>query len=254
MHETKWPNTRGLTCIAVQHRLLFVGAPGRLLDIRRYHDYPMYYWLCLIVPKHPFSWPRTRNYRVDGKKHQNSWANLHHVSWHRGVQIEDSANSGRGFFKNLDEFRRRGEVLGGWVGGSKGRSTLREGFGYVCVHGRRRRMLIRDYVCVYFCVPCKVCGVFLACTLHHMADVLRGSSACISLREMSSWSPLWESLAVKLILLSHTPVSVPHLSAQPQGPSCPPHPPTCTPGFSSFFSPASRLLWMAAPIETELDK
>ncbi|KAI4818318.1 hypothetical protein KUCAC02_011662, partial [Chaenocephalus aceratus] len=38
--------------------------------------------------------------------------------------------------------------------------------------------------------------------------------------------------------------------AQPWGPSCSP----CTPGFTSLFSPTSRLLWLAAPKETELDK
>lgn len=98
------------------------------------------------------------------------------------------------------------------------------------------------------CIP--VFPVFV-CTLYNTAEsFLHGSSVCVSLRKLSSWSPLWESLAVKLILLSHTPVSVPHLSAQPWGPSCSP----CTPGFTSFFSPTPRLLWLAAPIETELDK
>lgn len=167
------------------------------------------------------------------------------------VQIEDSANWGRGFFKNLDEYRRNGGVgKGGGGENREERRIFREGFEYVCVHGRRRTRLIRAYVRVYFCVSHKVC-VFV-CTLHHITRaILHGSSARISLekKKMSSWSPLWESLAAKLILLSHTPVSVPHLSAQPQGPSCP-----CTPGFSFFFSQTSRLLCLAAPIETELDK
>lgn len=55
---------------------------------------------------------------------------------------------------------------------------------------------------------------------------------------------------MKLILLSHTPLSVPHLSAQPQGPSCS----FSTPGFPFFFSPTSKIHWLAAPIEIELDK
>lgn len=49
-------------------------------------------------------------------------------------------------------------------------------------------------------------------------SVLQGQCTCVSLRRLSSWSPLWGSLAMKLTLLSHTTVSVPHLSAQPQGP------------------------------------
>lgn len=59
-------------------------------------------------------------------------------------------------------------------------------------------------------------------------SVLQGRCMCVSLRNPSSWSPLWESLAIKLTLLSHTTVSVPHLSAQPQGPLGSPS----TPGFS----------------------
>lgn len=88
-------------------------------------------------------------------------------------------------------------------------------------------------ICVRFSrspVSCKVC--VLACTLYHTAKLIQqGDSACVSFSKVSSCSPLWESLAVKLILLSHTPVSVPHLSVQPRGLSCSP----CTPGFSAFL-------------------
>lgn len=108
----------------------------------------------------------------------------------------------------------------------------------------------RVYVCLSVCfavfpgvqVMRRLC--FLCALCYTVESSLQGT--CVSIRKLSSWSPLWESLAVKLILLSHTPVSVPHLSAQPQGPPC-------TPGFASFLL-TSRLLWLAAPIGTEQDK
>lgn len=97
-------------------------------------------------------------------------------------------------------------------------------------------------------MTCKVCVV--VCMLYHTTKLIQqGNAACVSLYKLSIWSPLWESLAVELILLSHTLVSVPHLSVQPQGPSCS----SCTPGFTAFFYLTSRLRWLSAPIETELD-
>lgn len=136
----------------------------------------MYYWLCFIVLKHPFY---SHGQETTEWMGSNIWIHkqICTMSPDTRVQIEDSAHSGRGFFKNVDEFRRNEGVLG--VEKRKGR-IFREGFGYVCVHGKRRRILIHDYVCVYFCVPCKVC-VFV-CTLYHITKtILRGSSACISL-------------------------------------------------------------------------
>lgn len=123
----------------------------------------------------------------------------------------------------------------------------------MCVKERREQnyLTVSQYAhpCFLTSTSCKVCVIMH--TLYHTTDsILRGVGACVSRCKLSSWSPLWESLAVKLILLSHTPVSVPHLSAQPQGPSRSP----CTPGFISFFSSlTSRLCRLAAPIETELD-
>lgn len=92
----------------------------------------------------------------------------------------------------------------------------------VCVKERREQnhLTVSQYAhpCFLTSTSCKVCVVMR--TLYHTTDsILHGVGACVSRCKLSSWSPLWESLAVKLILLSHTRVSVPHLSAQPQGPS-----------------------------------
>lgn len=118
----------------------------------------------------------------------------------------------------------------------------------ICVPVRKRwhrylTVQLRVHSCVSSC-PSPETFVFFA------LSVLQRSGTYVSLCKLSSWSPLWESLAVKLILLSHTPVSVPHLSAQPQGPSCS----FSTPGFAFFFSPTWKIHSLAASIETELDK
>lgn len=105
-------------------------------------------------------------------------------------------------------------------------------------------------LCQCVCIPVFLGVQVLKRFFFFAESILQGSGTYVSLCKLSSWSPLWESLAVKLILLSHTPLSVPHLSAQPQGPSCS----FSTPGFPFFFSPTSKIHWLAAPIEIELDK
>lgn len=67
--------------------------------------------------------------------------------------------------------------------------------------------------CVSLLVICLNVWNFFFELDHAVESVLQGRCTCVSLRNPSSWSPPWESLALKLILLSHTTVSVPCLSA-----------------------------------------
>lgn len=120
-------------------------------------------------------------------------------------KLRTAWNPGKGFSRNLNEFR--------------GKEIEEEKGVRVCVCMRERDDTDMS-LCQCMCIPVFPGVQVLKRLVFFVESILQGSGTCVSLCKLSSWSPLWESLAVKLILLSHTPVSVPHLSAQPQGPSC----------------------------------
>ncbi len=155
--------------------LLFVQALGELVEISCYHtdDCPMYYWLCFIVPKHPF-------YSRGQKMERNIWIHKQPpIMFHdTRVQTEDSTNSCRGFSGILDEFSSKGGE--GRVKKNKGKRI----FGGVCfVNCVRMRENTNMWLCVHMCVPLcpsPVKFVPLVCTLYHTAEsILHGSSACV---------------------------------------------------------------------------
>lgn len=98
-HETKWLNTRGLTCIIIQKSSSFeywgMGSGWGA-------QMTMYYWLCFIVLKHPF-YSRGQNSRGDGMYHQNSYPALCLVSWH------PSANWGQWELRIFQKFQINSE-------------------------------------------------------------------------------------------------------------------------------------------------